>query len=721
MKYVSICAVSFIASSFLYFASAQTNDTETGSSTYRLPTVTVFGASPNSTQAVTQVANAVTVLSGEQVKPGGIQNTRELGTYLPNVTVFDANNDRSPKFSVRGLRENNFATGDPAIGFYVDDVPYTDLNSRGLALFDIEQVELLRGPQGTLFGASGPGGVINIVTRQPGPTAEGRAGFTYGNYDQQIYEASLRGPIVAEKLSLGFSGLYSTRDGFVHNRANDTHPDDKETLAGRVQLRWTPTETLDFSVVLHGQKFNDGFVPTYYPAVDSNPFSVRRDFNGFVDTDTWGTALKGSFANEVVKVTSITSYRNWKQNLLQDFDFSPSPVRLGFAKPDLDQWSQELRVQSNDESKDLQWLGGFFFSRSDLSNNTGSRELTPVTLSTNPAPFVLPTSIFRTRSETDAETYAIFGQAGYDLTEKLNVIAGVRFTVDQRNIDRSKIISAPGSTFGGFPAGPFSNTNGAYRASDDFTDVSPKFGVSYNFTESFGTYASISRGYQSGGFNTSNDSATGAKFDPSHSWNYEAGVKSKWLEDRLLANLAIFYTDTHDYQVYRINSSDPSQAYIVNADQVRSYGAELDLSTRPCKNVDLSAAFGVTQASFDKFTDKNGRDFDDKDVNFVPEFTANIAMQYRFPCHLYARVEYQAIGNYYLDEDNSAKQSAYGLLNARIGYQRDHFEIYVFGKNLLDKEYINNALDLRNSFQPDLLIRQPGDPMTIGIALSANF
>ncbi|MEO5804425.1 MAG: TonB-dependent receptor, partial [Verrucomicrobiota bacterium] len=505
-----LCALAIIAT--VFSVSAQTNETPPASSTYRLPTVTVYGAQLNETQAVTQAANAVTVLSGEQIKPGGIQNTRELGTYLPNVTIFDANNDRSPKFSIRGLRENNFATGDPAVGFYVDDVPYTDLNSRGLALFDIEQIEFLRGPQPGLFGANAPGGVINVVTRQPGDVWEGRGGFTYGNYDQQIYEASLRGPIVAEKLSLGLSGLYSRRDGFVHNKFHDNHPDDKETLAGRAQLRWTPTETLDFSLILHGQKFNDGFIPTYYKGHDKSLFSVNRDFDGFVDTDTWGTAFKGSFENEVVKVTSISSYRNWKQDLLQDFDFSSAPIRLGFAKPELEQWSQELRVQSTDETKQLKWLGGFYYSNSDLNNNTGSRELTPITLSTVPAPFViLPTSTFLTRSDTDAETYAIFGQAGYDVTEKLNVIGGIRFTFDRRNIDRSKTISAPASTFGGFPAGSFSSTNGVYSASEDFTDISPKIGISYHCTPEFETYASISRGYQSGGFNVSNDTEAGAK------------------------------------------------------------------------------------------------------------------------------------------------------------------------------------------------------------------
>ena len=153
-----------------------------------------------------------------------------------------------------------------------------------------------------------------------------------------------------------------------------------------------------------------------------------------------------------------------------------------------------------------------------------------------------------------------------------------------------------------------------------------------------------------------------------------------------------------------------------------SYGAELDLTARPYKKLDLSAAFGVTKATFNNFTDKNtGVNFDGNDVNFVPEFTANLAVQYHFPCNIYARVELQGVGKYYLDEANSTDQSAYGLLNARIGYQHSHFEIYLFGRNLLDKEYVNNALDLRNSFQSDLLIRQPGDPMTIGVALSANF
>jgi iron complex outermembrane receptor protein len=518
-------------------------------------------------------------------------------------------------------------------------------------------------------------------------------------------------------LSLGVSGQYSRRDGFVHNQTNGNHPDEKESLAGRAQLRWTPTETLDFSLILHGQKFNDGFVPTFYRANDKNLFSVRRDYDGFVDTDTWGTAFKGSFENDAVKVTSISSYRNWKQDLKQDFDFSAAPVRLGFASPNLDQWSQELRVQSSDETKNLKWLGGLIYSNGDLDNDTGSIEL-----AANPM-LPPPPNTFRTVSDLVSKTYAVFGQATYTAWEKLDFTAGVRLTYDDRSADRARTLENPF-----IPTTPL----GAWDGSDHFTDFSPKFGISYRCQPEFETYVSVSRGYQSGGFNVSNDSENGAKFDPSHSWNYEAGVKTKWLDERLLVNGAIFYIDSQDYQIYRINSIDPSQAFLVNADRVKSYGTEFDLTARPVTNLDLSAAFGVTETEFDDFTERttimtpggpltSTQNFDGNDVNFVPQFTASFAAQYRFSCGAYFRAEYQAIGDYYLDEANSVKQSAYGLFNARLGYQREHFEIYLFGKNLFDKHYVNNALDLRNSLQPDLFIRQPGDPRTFGIALSANF
>mgnify|MGYP001197298467 CR=1 FL=1 len=678
--------------------------------TYRMPTVTIYGSSPtNDVQEVLQSANTVTVLTGEQVRPGSITTTRELGSYLPNVTVFDANNDRTPKFSVRGLRENNFAAGESAVGFYVDDVPYTDLNSRGLALFNVEQIEFLRGPQDTLFGASRPGGVINIVTRQPGDVWEGRAGFAYGNYNTQTYDVAVRGPIVSEKLSLGVSGIYSTRDGFVKNTLTGSRLDDKETLGGRLQLRWTPTETLDFSFILHGQQFDDGFVPTYYPTVDPGPFSVSRDYDGYVDTQTWGAAFKGSFQNDVVKVTSVTSYRNWSQDLLQDFDFSPMAMRFGFNNPDVEQWTEELRVQSSDPDQQLQWLGGLYFSHAEVQNNSGSLEMFVPTF---PLSLYGP-STFRTLSENENTSYGIFGQATYTIGEKLDLTAGLRFSYEDRSMNRTRQIE--NGTLGIMPAS-------SYSVSDDFTDLSPRFGVAYRVTDAIETYASVRRGFQSGGFNAAHDNPAMSGYDSSHSWHYEAGARTKFLEDRFLVNLALFYSDYDDYQTYRIDPFNPADAYLVNADHVRSYGVEVDAIYRPIEGLDLSAAFGLTKAEFRDFTDPvSGVVFDGNDVNFVPEFTASVAAQYRLRCGFYARLEWQGLGRYWLDEANTADQNAFGLLNARIGYAHKNFEVYFFGRNLIDKEYTNNAIDLRWAFQPDLLVRQPGDPATFGFAIAGKF
>ncbi|MBA4150708.1 MAG: TonB-dependent receptor [Verrucomicrobia bacterium] len=697
-----LSAAALAIAAFANNGSGQSDYDFTPPATYRMPTVTIYGSATNELQGITQAANAVTVLSGEQIRPGSITTTRELGTYLPNVTVFDANNDRTPKFSVRGLRENNFAAGEPAIGFYVDDIPYTDLNSRGLALFDVEQIEFLRGPQSSLFGASGPGGVVNVVTRQPGDTWEGRAGFAYGNYNSQTYDAAVRGPIIAETLSLGVSGIYSTRDGFVRNVMTGSRMDDKETLGGRAQLRWTPTDTLDFSLIVHGQQFNDGFVPTYFPRFDPSPFRVRRDFEGHVDTDTWGVALKGSFQNELLKVTSVTSYRNWQQDLLQDFAFSPTLKRLGFNNPELNQWSEEFRVQSNDPDQPLQWLGGLYFSHSDAKNDSGSVDFTIF-----PLDFPPPTT-YRTLSENENSTYAVFGQATYTIGEKLDLTAGLRFSYEDRSMDRGSNLENP--FYGTIPIS-------SYSVSDEFTDLSPRFGASYQVTDAIETYASVRRGFQSGGFNAANNNPAMSRYDSSHSWHYEIGAKSKFLEDRLFVNAAVFYSDYDDYQTYRINPFNPIDAYMINAENVRSYGAEVDATIRPVQGLELSAAAGVTKAEFREFAGI----FDGNDVNFVPEFTANIAVQYRLSCGFYARVEVQGLGDYWLDEANTAKQSAFGLVNARLGYENKHFEVYLFGRNLLDKEYTNNALDLRWALQPDLLVRQPGDPMTFGIAIAGKF
>lgn len=702
-------------------AFAQTNTTLEPSP---LPTVTVIGEKPALQQPETIAAG---VVAGDLFERGGYNNTRELTAIAPNTSLFDGNNQRTPRFSLRGFRENNFMLGEPTVALYVDDVPFLDLASRGLPLYEIEQAEFYRGPQGTLFGANGIGGVMNIRTVQPGNDWHGHATAGYGSYDEQSYQLGISGPIAQDQLALGLSGLFSSQDGFVRNLTTGSRADDRETLSGRGVLRWTPTDRLDVSLSITGERFRDDFIPTFYrtssfpPGTsDESMFRVRRNIDGYNDTDAFGQALRIGYDAEDFKFVSITAHRNWEQNLLQDFDFSSLELRNGFSRPEVETWSQEVRFQSPDSADKLKWLGGLFFADTRTKSDSGSIEFTPIPIA--PGFESGPPTTFRTLATSDGNTYAAFGQATLSVTEQLDLIGGLRLNHDVREISRSKTISATNSTFMGFPAGPFSSTFGEYDTDMDFTHLLPKVGAAWHFNSNLLGYVSFTGGYQSGGFNASVDDPAESRFDPARSWNYELGLKSDWADHCFTANLALFYTDTQDYQVYRLNGADPSQAYVQNADRAKMMGAELEFAARPAAGWEFSGGIGYTHAEYDRYFDSvNGVSLNGKTISFVPELTGNIAGQYRFPCGFYARVEVQALGDYYLTEDNAAKQSAFGLLNCRVGYDTKHWSIYVFGRNVLDKEYAANALDLRWGGQPDMIVLQPGNPATVGVALTARF
>ena len=243
-----------------------------------LPPVMVISQAP---ETETQ---SVTLLSGETITLGGISEVRDIQTALPNFTVFDANNTRMPKFSVRGLRENSFGAGQSAIGMYVDGVPYSDMMSRGLSLYDVDHIEFLRGPQGTRFGAgAAPGGVVSIKTRQPGAEWGGNAGLSFGDHDSQEYRLNASGPI-SDTLGVSISGLYNDRDGFIKNVPTGSEIDSRETTAGRLQFVLKPSDPWTLRLSGSTERYDDGFMPTYNPLSDGGPHKVNRDFPGYVDT-----------------------------------------------------------------------------------------------------------------------------------------------------------------------------------------------------------------------------------------------------------------------------------------------------------------------------------------------------------------------------------------------------------------------------------------------------
>ena len=686
-----------------------------------LPPVMIISEAPQTE------SRSVTLLSGDTITLGGIQEVRDIQTALPNFTVFDANNTRMPKFSVRGLRENSFGIGQSAVGMYVDGVPYADVMTRGLSLYDIDHIEFLRGPQGTQFGASAaPGGIISVRTRQPGAEWGGSAGLGYGEHSTQEYRLNASGPL-NDQIGLSLSGLYNDRDGFVTNLPTGQEIDGRETIAGRLQFVLTPSDAWTIRLTASSENHDDGFTPTYSPLTDAGPHKVNRDVPGYVDSEVNTYALSADFSGEHLSFSSVTAFRNWEQDLQQDFDFTamPQPIAeigfipvIGVSQPDVEQVSQEIRLGSGDATESYQWTLGAYYADREMDNVSGS--LYPAGLF-HPQYGFLPGPVpdYTTSTLSDEDT-ALYWQSSYSLGSGLTLTGGLRYQNSDRSINRS-------------------NSSSTVNRSNDWGDVLPKLGASYSLSDKDTLYASIAKGFQSGGFNFYGGTPESAQYDSAESWNYELGWSSSWDDGRVHTRVAAFYSDFEEYQVYRLNPVNPTQAYMVNAEEAASYGLEVEAEAQLSETFMLSAAVGLVNAEFDSYTDNvlrgvlgpmaAGYEFGGNDINFVPEYTANLAAHISLPWNLSMLWEVQGIGNYWLDEANTAEQDAYALVNGRMSYKRDNWELFFYARNLADEGYSNNALDLRytdfsNPAAPrpaGMILHIPGWPRTFGAGLRASF
>ena len=709
-------------------AAIQTNLTQ---QPYHLGTVVVTADAENAPLPVASVS----VMSGKELEDRGITSARELTAITPNLTVFDADGDRTPRFSLRGLRENNFSYGQSAVVIYVDDVPYSDLYTRGIPLFDLYSGEFYRGPQPTQFGANRPGGVLNLMTRLPGNECNVRGSVSYGNYNAVAVQGGSDGPIVKDKLFFGVAGLFNQRDGYYDNLVTGTAPDSHETLAGRAQLRWAPAERLDFTASVVADKFHDGGVIVRPISAPGDWSDVKYDQNGYNHQDSETYALRGAWTGDETKAISITSWRHWKQDLAGDFDFAefspqtyqylnapplnlglapnaPIPALQGFSNPEVQQWSQEFRLESLDKDAALKWNAGAYWAEltTDYASGYNYGPYAPLIIS----PYAPSSGTDLTSGRNRNDDYAVFGQATYTVDEKLDLTAGLR----------GEYVNVTGNrnhTFDGYPIAPPSSYGDYYRS------LQPRAGLAYHFTPDVAAWFNFTTGFQPGGFSSSSDNTQVSQYNPAESLNYEIGLSTRLYDGKLIATATGFWIDTHNYQVYEPvitgNVANPLDFYILNADQARTIGGELELRALPCKLFEFRVAAGYQHATFENFTTPDGINFNGNTINFVPPFTIDASATARTRCGYYATVGVTAVGEYWFDEANTTKQDAYALLRARIGWQGKHFGAAVFGRNLTDEHYYANALDLgpRTGYPNGFFVGTPGDPLTFGGEISVRF
>lgn len=562
----------------------------------------------------------------------------------------------------------------------------------------------MRGPQGTLYGRNTSGGVVNITTEKPNNQQSLKVSSSFGNFSSTLNQLAFNQPL-SENLFVRLSGSYGSREGFIESTTLDRDLDGRSDLALRGQLRWQPSPQWNIDFSASYDLYNDG-QQLLVPFNSRNPFQVDYDEEGQFVLKTNTQSLSAVYETSSLKFTSISSRRYWEQDPYEiDGDYSALPLIVGLARDNQINYSQEFRLQSNDGQNPWQWTVGLFLGYQERNVDIGFRVLPDAVVAFG-APEVGENLQL---AELDSTTAALFGQTTYNFNEKFSLTAGLRYEHNSRSMNRRRVFR---SDSGEFPLSPEIDVEESW---DQFL---PSLVAEYRFSEQLFGYGKIARGYKGGGFSYATDNPEFTKFDPETSWSYELGLKSSWFNDKLLANLSVFYTQVDNYQIDR--AVDQFSTVVFNASEVDIYGAELELRINPLDGFDIIAGFGYTNATFGDFIDPvNGVNLENNRVIFTPELSYNLALQYRQPQGgFFGRLELVGSGIVYFNELNTLKQDPYILLNGTVGYEfSENFGIYLYGRNLLDTEYFISAVDFGQSG----VLGAVGEPRTWGVRVRAKF
>lgn len=677
----------------------------------------------------------------------------DLSTFTPNVTIgttfgFGFGSSELVAF-IRGIGQLDTAIfADPGVGLYIDGVFLARSQGGVMDLLDVERIEVLRGPQGTLFGKNTTGGAISIVTKRPTNELVGRLSGTLGEFDRRDARASVAGPL-NEKLKASLALQSTNRDGFAHSLWNGAKYNDVNRDTGRLALRWEPTSKVTVDVTgdysrereTGGNQILLALTPTpildFYnrahvaaglqPATEElwladGFYDSYTSFPGLVNQDVYGTSvvmnwrLGGSLA-----VQSISSYRGSSLHNSGDLDATPLAVADSMSRVNVDQLSEELQLSGVSAGDRLRWVAGALYFRerpraraqTDVMRDLfDALELAPGPVVSPPGappglcdPGPAPPGVpcfggagnpanllffdgFGDLNDNNMATKsrALFGEATYDVSERISATFGVRYSRDDKWFHY--VSTTP---------------SGVLRADlfnqDHWADVTPRLSLSYRLKPDLLLYFTAAKGYKSGGFN--GRPATRKvldPFDPEKVWAYEAGWKSDLLERRLRLNGAAFWSDYEDIQFAASVEVNGVPVFVTqNAGRAEIRGFELELETLPAPGWNISASVGYTDSDLVEVDPRVPFSLEEGvKLPKTPEWTANTAIQYAFDLHeqgaFIARADYRYSSKIYNDLLNSETiaQRNLGLLNARLSWTplSSRWDLSAFVTNLTDEDYI---------------------------------
>jgi iron complex outermembrane receptor protein len=666
-------------------------------------------------ESIQNVGISITAFSADQMRELGFTDSTRIAAMSPGVQINYPNGLSSFSFSVRGVTQSDFSDHQEApVSVYIDEVYISQMPSAGFQLFDMERVETLRGPQGTLFGRNATGGLIHFVTQKPFDKFSAYSEITYGDYDQLGFEGAVGGPL-SDIISARASIKTNQHDGYIDNGSG---PDGNEqkNYAGRLQTLLKLGERGDFLLSIRGAK-NDVDTPQYWKnaAATVGPTGVGVFINGDVsgevhagnwnmaggwDIETYSTSgtLNWNFDN--LTLTSITDYSDLDKTYLADADEGANSTLLHFgADNNVRQFSQEVRISSTAESA-LRWVAGFYFL--DIEGDYKSSFVAPGTIAF--LGFAPLNGVYNTFS-TDTQSRALFGQLEYDITPAWTITAGLRWTEDDKNFDYLNNLALTADVLNPLPVPPavlvpigaFNETMNGDQAKIDAGMWSAKAALNWQSTDDLLYYVSWNRGIKAGSFNAPVFSlpANEMKFDEEVLNAYEIGMKVSLLNNRLRINAATFYYDYDDIQAYQLEGF----TQVIRNKDGDSKGAEIEIAATPADNLDM--LFGVSYLDATIKDVAAGFVTIDAHPQMAPMWNLSGLLRYQWSAFggtMALQGDFNYLSKHYFDIANSdvIKQDGYMVGNARLSYrtQDEKWEASAFVRNIDNESYATWAYDI---------------------------
>jgi iron complex outermembrane receptor protein len=724
---------------------------------------TIVVTAQRRSEDIQTVPISIQAFTGRDIEELGIRSSTDIAQFTSNVEIaLPAGAGNQPLISIRGIGLNDYDTNNAGPnGVYLDEVYLSAPSSQTFSTFDLQGIEVLKGPQGTLYGRNTSGGAINIVTVKPSDEFSANFHTDYGSFNTANIEGAVGGPLTPT-LDGRFAASVNHSDGYMHNLLTGNRENGTDNFAVRGMLLYKPTDNLKILVNVHGGQVDNR--PAEYRHIgDLNPAtgaqcSVAQTYAGqCVDAFGYGTPAKfydGAFnrqqhlrvtnaggyvrvdyGTDAVDLTSISAIEYNNKLHPEDTDASPNrllEINYGVRSTN---YSQELRAAQTRERYD--WVAGAYFLHEDLYQNQPLFAFLDGDAILG-APGAFDNVAFRAFDDSHQATnaYAAFGQGEYKFTDELKLILGGRFTEEHKSFHYEGSIQPQQGGMDNF--GPLTTLNNSSERLSD-SAASWRAGLNYNFTPDVLAYASVATGFKSGDFNGSFLSNIPAQIPrqlvpvrPEKVTAYELGIKASLFDRHVIFDAAAFYNHYRDMQVFvlvpGVGGGLPFNV-LDNAKKAHTDGVDLTLTVRPISAFTVTIQAGVLQTKLDQYVstrDASQPDYSGNQLPLAPHVSGSIMLDYKIPLpsgalDLQANANYKGHVFFDVANDPYIEQSGYWLENMRLAYTLSggHWEAAAYVHNLSDKEYYSDKFDLSSPF--GFIQGIVGVPRTIGAEVNWRY